>query len=109
MSSSLFSILAQSSSGSDWNWFLIFIVFVVILAVALIIPAMFSKQDAAEIEQQEAEAHHEEPAHEDQPPAPPAVQPEPEPESVAEPAILEATPTEAEPGAEIKDEEEIAG
>jgi predicted flap endonuclease-1-like 5' DNA nuclease len=57
MSSSLFSILAQLNTGSDWNWFLIFIVFVIILAVALIIQAMFSKEEAAELE------HHEETVH----------------------------------------------
>ena len=39
MSSSLYSIMAQSNTGSDWNWFLTFIVFVVILAVALIVQA----------------------------------------------------------------------
>ncbi len=54
MFSSLFSLMAQSNTGSDWNWFLIFIIFVVVLSIALIIQAKFSKKDAAELE------HHEE-------------------------------------------------
>ena len=60
MSSYLFSVMAQSGAGSDWNWFLIFIIFVVILAIALVVQARFSKKDAAELEHHEDEAQHEE-------------------------------------------------
>jgi predicted flap endonuclease-1-like 5' DNA nuclease len=55
-----FSVMAQSSTGSDWNWLLIFIISVVILAVALIVQTKFSKQEAAELEHHAGEAHHEE-------------------------------------------------
>ncbi len=58
MSSSLFSLLAQSGTGSDWNWFLIFIIFVVILTIALVVQARFSKKDAAEFEHHEEESHY---------------------------------------------------
>ena len=60
MSSHLFSVMGQSNGGSDWNWFLIFIIFVVVLAIALIIQARFSQKDAAELEHHEEDAHHEE-------------------------------------------------
>jgi len=60
MSSSLLSVMTQSSTGSGWNWLLIFIIFVVILAVALIVQTRFSKQEAAAYEQHGDKAHHEE-------------------------------------------------
>lgn len=60
MSSSLFSLMAQSNTGSDWNWLLIFIFFVVVLAVAMIVQTQFSKQEAAELEHHAGEVHHEE-------------------------------------------------
>jgi small subunit ribosomal protein S2 len=95
MSSPLFSIMAQSSTGSDWNWFLTFLIFVVVLAVALIIQAFFSKHDAAELAFHEhgEEAHHEEEAHHDA-----VVQPEPEPQAESEP--------ESEPQADVEPEPE---
>ena len=82
MSSSLFSIMAQSNTGSDWNWLLTFIIFVVVLAIALIIQAFFSKHDASQLEFQvhEEEDHHAEGAHHEAAP-----QPEPEPQAEAEP------------------------
>ena len=86
MSSSLFSILAQSNTGSDWNWFLTFIVVVIILAVALIIQAMFSKEEAAELEPHEGVAHdaaEEVAVDEAQPESEPGSEPEPESESEA--------------------------
>lgn len=81
MSSYLFSITAQSGTGSDWNWFLIFIIFVVVLAIALVIQAKVSQKDVAELE------HHAEEAHQDEAELVPAAvaDPEPEPEPVAEP------------------------
>lgn len=60
MSSFLFSVLIQSSASSDWNWLLIFIIFVVVLAIALIVQTRFSKQEAAELEHHAVEAHHRE-------------------------------------------------
>lgn len=60
MSSYLFSVMAQSGAGSDWNWFLIFIIFVVILAIALVVQARFSKEDAAELTHHEEDDQHEE-------------------------------------------------
>ena len=101
MSSSLYSIMAQSTTGSDWNWFLIFIIFVVILAIALIVQAKFSKGDAAEFEEHE-EAHHEE---SEQPPAAEA-QPEPEPAAPSEP---EETPAPPETPAEPDDLKKLEG
>ena len=83
MSSSLFSIMAQSNTGSDWNWFLIFVIFVVVLAIVLIVQAKFSKQDAAEFEHHEADTHHDEA--ELAPAAPAAVEPKPEAKVEAEP------------------------
>ena len=78
MSSYLFSVMAQSNTGSDWNWFLIFIVFVVVLAIALIIQARFSQKEVAELEHHEEDAHHEE---ELVPAAVAEPAPEPEPEA----------------------------
>ena len=88
MASILFSVMAQSNTGSDWNWFLIFIIFVVVLAIALIIQAMFSKKDAAEYEHH-AEEEHEQieqiPEDEAQPEIPPqTITEEAEPEAPAE-------------------------
>jgi predicted flap endonuclease-1-like 5' DNA nuclease len=57
MSSSFYSILAQSSTDSDWNWLLIFIIFVVVLVVALIVQAIFSKKEVDEFEHHEAAVH----------------------------------------------------
>jgi predicted flap endonuclease-1-like 5' DNA nuclease len=90
MSSSLFSILAQSNTGSDWNWFLIFIVFVIILAVALIIQAMFSKEEATELEHHEETAHDaaEEVAVDETPSQPEAAVEAEEPELAPEPDDL---------------------
>jgi len=51
--------MTQSSTGSDWNWLLIFIIFVVVLAVALIVQTRFSKQEAAGLEHHDDKAHHE--------------------------------------------------
>ncbi len=85
MSSYLFSIMAQSNTGSDWNWFLIFVIFVVVLAIALVVQASFSKKDAAELE------HHEEDAHHDEPESAPAVVAEPETESEPEPEVASET------------------
>lgn len=94
MSSFLFSIMAQSSTGSDWNWLLTFIIFVVVLAVALIIQAFFSKHDAAQLafHEHEEETHHEAAPQpessaqtEVQAVAEPALQPEQEPQAEPEP------------------------
>jgi len=60
MSASLFSVLNQSSASSDWNWLLIFIIFVIVLTIALIVQTRFSKQEAADLEHHAGEAHHEE-------------------------------------------------
>lgn len=99
MSSSLFSIMAQSSTGSDWNWLLTFIIFVVVLAVALIIQAFFSSHDAAQLEFQEheEEAHHEEEVHHEteQPESEPEPQVEPETETEVETEPESETPPEA--------------
>ena len=99
MSSSLFSIMAQSSTGSDWNWLLTFIIFVVVLAVALIIQAFFSSHDAAQLEfhEHEEDAHHAEEAH-----TVAAPQPEPEPQAESK-APVEA---ESEPHAAVEPEPE---
>ena len=99
MSSSLFSIMAQSSTGSDWNWLLTFIIFVVVLAIALIIQAFLSKHDASQLEFQvhEEEAHHEEGTHHEA-----ARQPEPQPQAEPE-APVAAQP---EPQAEVELEPE---
>ena len=91
MSSSLYTIMAQSNTGSDWNWFLIFIIFVVILAIALIVQAAFTRKDTDEFEFHEEEAHHEaeSPAEEATRAAVVALEPapEPEPEPKPEPAL----------------------
>jgi hypothetical protein len=60
MSAHLFSVVAQSDTGSEWNWLLIFILAVVVLAIALIAQARFSAQEAEEIAEglQHEEAHH---------------------------------------------------
>jgi predicted flap endonuclease-1-like 5' DNA nuclease len=81
MSSYLFSIMAQSNTGSDWNWFLIFILFVVVLAIALIVQARFSKDEVAEL------AHHEEDTHQEEAELVPdaAVVSEPELEAASQP------------------------
>jgi predicted flap endonuclease-1-like 5' DNA nuclease len=94
MTSSLFSIMAQSNTGSDWNWLLTFIIFVVVLAVALIIQAFFSKHDAAELEfhEHEEEAHHEEGAHHEA-----VAQPEHETQAEAEPEPQAEVELETEP------------
>ncbi len=92
MSSSLFSIMAQSNTGSDWNWFLIFIIFVIILTIALIVQARFSKQDAAELDGHAADAHHQGA----EPPPAVAAQPEPEPEAEAESEPEPEAPSELE-------------
>ena len=92
MSSSLYSIMAQSNTGSDWNWFLIFVGFVIILAIALIVQAMFSKKDAAELEFHEEEAHHEEA----EPVPAAAAQPEPQADAVSQPEET-AAPAESPP------------
>ena len=96
MTSSLFSIMAQSNTGSDWNWFLTFVIVVVVLAVALIIQAFFSKHDAAELafHEHEAEAHQDETHHEA------VAQPEPQTES--------ETQAEAEPEPQVEAEPEPA-
>ena len=100
MSSSLFSIMAQSSTGSDWNWLLTFIIFVVVLAVALIIQAFFSKHDAAQLEfhEHEEDAHHAETPHEavaqPEPDAQAEAEPESEPQTAVEPEPEPETPTE---------------
>lgn len=87
MSSSLFSVMGQSNTGSDWNWLLIFILFVIVLAIALVIQTRFSTQEAVELAQ---EIHHH--AEEDHPEAveetlAPAAMAEPEPQVVAAPAV----------------------
>lgn len=102
MSSSLFSLMAQSKTGSDWNWFLIFIVFVVVLAIALVVQAKFSKKDAAELERHEEDSHHDEaelvPAAVTEPDPEPEPEVEPEPEIASNPEEPEAPPeTSAEP------------
>jgi predicted flap endonuclease-1-like 5' DNA nuclease len=86
MSSSFFSILAQTDTGtgSDWNWLLIFIIFVVILVIALVIQARFSTQEAEELTEEihhEEEVHHAEAEPELAPAAVVAEQPEPEAET----------------------------
>ena len=98
MSSYLFSITAQSNTGSDWNWFLIFIIFVVVLAIALIIQAKFSQKDAAKLEHHEEDDHHEETGLAPASLAEPEVESEPEPEAASEPEeATPATETPAEP------------
>jgi small subunit ribosomal protein S2 len=99
--------MAQSSTGSDWNWLLTFLIFVVVLAVALIIQAFFSSHDASELEFHEHKegAHHAEEAH-----IAAALQPEPEPQAEPE-APVEAEPepqaeAEPEPQAEAEPEPE---
>lgn len=94
MSSSLFSIMAQSNTGSDWNWLLTFIIFVVVLAVALIIQAFFSKHDAAALEFHE---HQEEAHHEAAPQPEPESSAETEVQAVAEPALQPQQEPQAEP------------
>jgi predicted flap endonuclease-1-like 5' DNA nuclease len=76
--------MAQSNTGSDWNWFLIFLIFVVVLAVALIIQARFSRSTANQFDTHPEEDHHE-PA-EAAPPTPAQPEPEPEPQAEPEPA-----------------------
>ena len=97
MSSYLFSVMAQSGTGSDWNWFVIFISFVVILAIALIIQARFSKKDAAELEHHEEDAHHAEA--ELAPAAQADTEPEPEVEVVPEPEVVSEPEEAATPAA----------
>jgi predicted flap endonuclease-1-like 5' DNA nuclease len=78
--------MAQSNTGSDWNWFLIFIIFVVLLAVALIVQAIFSKEEADELAFHEEEDHHQvEPESEAEAEVEPEPEPEPEVEAKAEP------------------------
>ena len=104
MSSYLFSVMAQSGAGSDWNWFLIFIIFVVILAIALVVQARFSKEDAAELTHHEEDDQHEEAELVPEASPDPETEPEseaesaPEPEADSEPEGAEAPPeTVAEP------------
>jgi len=98
MSSSLYSIMAQSNTGSDWNWFLIFIIFVVILAIALIVQAKFSKGDAAEFEEHQEAEQPPAAAAQPEPQAEPEAGAEPEPAAPSEPEETPATPeTPAEP------------
>jgi len=106
MSSYQFSVMAQSGAGSDWNWFLIFIIFVVILAIALVVQARFSKKDAADLEHREDETQHEEA--ELVPETSP--DPEPEPEADSEPEAAEAPPeTATEAPAEPDDLKKLEG
>jgi predicted flap endonuclease-1-like 5' DNA nuclease len=101
MSSYLFSIMSQSHTGSDWNWFLIFIIFVVVLVIALVIQARFSKDEVAELEHHEEETHHEEAAltpsaavlPEPESDVESEAEPKPEPEVASQPEEPE-TPTE---------------
>jgi predicted flap endonuclease-1-like 5' DNA nuclease len=76
--------MAQSNTGSDWNWFLIFIIFVVVLTVALIVQAIFSKEESDELAFHEEEDHHE-------------VEVEVEPESEPEDELEEEAEPEAPP------------
>ena len=92
MSSSLFSVMAQSGTGSDWNWLLVFILFVVVLAIALVIQARFSTQEADELAQEihhHAEEEHGETAEEELAPAAlPESEPEPQVVATSEAATL---------------------
>ena len=101
MSSSLHALLLQTNTGSDWNWLLIFVIFVVIVAIAMIIQAKFSARGAEDLAHESHEAHHEEEDHpEPEAPAVPEAQPEPEaaPAPEAEvPAEPEETPEPAAP------------
>ena len=98
MSSLLLSPVAQSNMGSDWNWLLVFIIFVVVLTIALLIQARFSEVDAAEYEHHEEDDHHDvvemAPAAIAASPPKPEPEPEPKPEPEEKP---EAEPKEADP------------
>ena len=102
MSSSIFSIMAQSNTSSDWDWFLIFLLFIVILVVALIVQAIFSKEEADEFGAHEEDEHHEAEAN-----------PEPEPEAEAEPEpapeVVPETETLPEPDNLEKLQDELDG
>ncbi len=78
MSSFLYSVLAQSGTGSDWNWLLTFLVVVVILAVALIVQARYSEGEAADL------GHHGDETHSDEAELTPAATLEPEASSEPE-------------------------
>ncbi|HBY07813.1 MAG TPA: hypothetical protein DEH22_08540 [Chloroflexi bacterium] len=100
MTSSLFSILAQNpaGTGSDWNWVLYFLIFVVILVIALVIQARLGTREAAEqghADHHEEEAHHETPAVETEPEAEP--EPEPEAEAQPEPQVVTVAVAPAQP------------
>jgi predicted flap endonuclease-1-like 5' DNA nuclease len=101
MSSLLFSILAQTETGtgSDWNWLLIFIVFVIILVIALVIQARFSTIEAEELAH---ETHHEEDTHEE-------AEPELAPVAVTEEPELESEVPDLEDAAESDDLKQIEG
>ncbi len=91
MTSSFYSLLMQSETGTDWNWLLIFVVVVVIIAIALIIQTKFSAKDAEDLE------HAAHPKSEETPKA--AAESEPETEVRAEPEAIPEPEGEPEPAA----------
>ena len=110
MSSSLFSIMAQTGTTDGWNWLLIFIIFVVVLAVALIIQARFSTKEVDEFVHHEAAEHHEdgpesetESETEVEPQAQSVPEPEKESEDQSEPEI--ESESQAEPAGDEQDPE----